>query len=132
MSEPLFNLEQFTTLVDGLDHPEGVAWGADGNWYAGGEAGQIYRIATDGAFTQVASTGGFVLGLALDGNHNIYACDLFQNKVFKASATGEVSVYSDGSADRKLSRRIIRYLPPMAISMSRVPAVSTRKTAAYL
>lgn len=101
MSEPLFNLEQFTTLVDGLDHPEGVAWGADGNWYAGGEAGQIYRIATDGAFTQVASTGGFVLGLALDGNHNIYACDLFQNKVFKASSTGEVSVYSDGSADRK-------------------------------
>ena len=101
MSEPLFNLEQFTTLVDGLDHPEGVAWGADGNWYAGGEAGQIYRIASNGAFTQVASTGGFVLGLALDGNHNIYACDLFQNKVFKASATGEVSVYSDGSADRK-------------------------------
>ena len=103
MSEPVFSLEQFTTLVDGLDHPEGVAWGADGNWYAGGEAGQIYRIATDGAFTQVASTGGFVLGLALDGNHNIYACDLGQNKVFKVSAAGDVSVYSDGSGDRKFA-----------------------------
>ncbi len=101
MSETVFSLGQFTTLVDGLDHPEGVAWGADGNWYAGGEAGQIYRIATDGTFSQIASTGGFVLGLALDGSHNIYACDLFKNKVFKISASGEVDVYSEGSADRK-------------------------------
>ena len=101
MSETVFSLGQFTTLVDGLDHPEGVAWGADGNWYAGGEAGQIYRIATDGTYSQLASTGGFVLGLALDGRHNIYACDLFQNKVFKISASGDVDVYSEGSADRK-------------------------------
>ena len=48
MSETAFSLSQFTTLVDGLDHPEGVAWGTDGNWYAGGEAGQIYRITSDG------------------------------------------------------------------------------------
>ena len=100
MTDTLFDLEQFTTLVDGLDHPEGVAWGADGNWYAGGEAGQVYRIGVDGAYTQVASTGGFILGLALDGEHNIYACDLFQNKVFKVSVGGDVAVYSDGSADR--------------------------------
>ena len=100
MTDTLFDLGQFTTLVDGLDHPEGVAWGADGNWYAGGEAGQVYRIGLDGAYTQVASTGGFILGLALDGEHNIYACDLFQNKVFKVSAEGDVAVYSGGSADR--------------------------------
>ena len=100
MSEPLVSLDQFSTLVDGLDHPEGVAWGADGNWYAGGEAGQIYRIAPDGNFSQIGSTGGFVLGLALDANHNVYACDLFQGKVFKVSPSGEASVYSEGSADR--------------------------------
>lgn len=100
MSEPLVSLDQFSTLVDGLDHPEGVAWGADGNWYAGGEAGQIYRIATDGNYSQIGSTGGFVLGLALDANHNVYACDLFQSKVFKVSSSGDVSVYSAGSADR--------------------------------
>lgn len=100
MTDTVFDLDQFTTLVDGLDHPEGVAWGADGNWYAGGEAGQVYRISADGAYSQIASTGGFVLGLALDGEHSIYACDLFQNKVFKVSAAGEVAVYSAGSADR--------------------------------
>ncbi len=103
MTDTVFNLEQFTTLVDGIDHPEGVAWGADGNWYAGGEAGQIYRISADGACSQLASTGGFVLGLALDGEHNIYACDLFENKVFKISAEGEVAVYSEGSASRGFS-----------------------------
>ncbi len=101
MSQTLFSLDQFTTLVDGLDHPEGVAWGADGNWYAGGEAGQIYRIAPDGGFTQVASTGGFILGLALDAQHNIYACDLFANTVFKITASGAVSPYSEGSPDRQ-------------------------------
>ena len=100
MTDSVFSLRQFTTLVDGLDHPEGVAWGADGNWYAGGEAGQVYRISTDGAFSQIASTGGFVLGLALDGEHNIYACDLVHNSVFRVSASGDVTVYSEGSADR--------------------------------
>ena len=40
------------------------------------------------------------MGLALDANHNIYACDLFQNKVFKVSADGSSSVYSEGSAER--------------------------------
>ena len=103
MSEPLASLGQFTTLVDGLDHPEGVAWGADGNWYAGGEAGQVYRIASDGTYSQIGSTGGFVLGLALDANHNVYACDLFQNKVFKVGADGDVGVYSEGSSDRPFS-----------------------------
>ena len=28
----------------GLDHPECITWGCDGYAYAGGEAGQIYRI----------------------------------------------------------------------------------------
>jgi sugar lactone lactonase YvrE len=33
------------TLVDGLDHPEGVCWDprAEVLW-AGGEAGQVYRV----------------------------------------------------------------------------------------
>ena len=29
---------------NGLDHAECIAWGCDGYAYAGGEAGQIYRI----------------------------------------------------------------------------------------
>jgi gluconolactonase len=41
---PLVPLSEFDLLADGLDHPEGVTWGPDGFVYAGGEAGQIYRV----------------------------------------------------------------------------------------
>ena len=34
----LNNDTQVSVLVDGLDHPEGIAWGLDGYAYAGGEA----------------------------------------------------------------------------------------------
>ncbi len=42
------NFEDFHTLVEGPDHPESVAWGPDGRYFAGGEAGQIYQIDPDG------------------------------------------------------------------------------------
>ena len=42
--------------------------------YAGGEAGQIYRVQLDGGFEQVAEvSGGFILGLAVDTDDVIYA-----------------------------------------------------------
>ena len=40
----LSNDKDISVFLDGLDHPEGVAWGPDGFIYAGGEIGQIYRI----------------------------------------------------------------------------------------
>ena len=72
----LNNDTQVSVLVNGLDHPEGIAWGLDGYAYAGGEAGQVYRIDIDrGEMVQFADTGGFVLGMALDAQSNIYVCD---------------------------------------------------------
>ena len=60
-------------LVDGLDHPEGVAYDhAAGVLYAGGEAGQVYAVdITEGSFREVARTPGFVLGLAVDGQGRV-------------------------------------------------------------
>ena len=55
-------LDRFLPFAEGLDHPEGVAWGPDGRIYAGGEAGQIYAIEADGTVEQLASTGGFLYG----------------------------------------------------------------------
>ena len=43
----LNNDTQISVFVEGLDHPEGIAWGLDGYAYAGGEAGQVYRIDVD-------------------------------------------------------------------------------------
>ena len=62
----LDNDTQISVLVDGLDHPEGIAWGLDGYAYAGGEAGQVYRIDIERReLKHFADTGGFVLGMWL-------------------------------------------------------------------
>jgi len=63
-------------LVDGLDHPEGVAWDPlDEVVYAGGEAGQIYRLGLDGARPEVVAVApDFVLGIAVDGGGRVVAC----------------------------------------------------------
>lgn len=103
MTNTLMRLDDFVPFVEGLDHPEGVAWGPDGFLYAGGEAGQIYRInLEDGQCEEIANTGGFVLGLCLDAASNVYACDHVKQCVFRISQAGEVSVYADGSPDRKM------------------------------
>ena len=61
-------------LVDGLDHPEGVAYDPDADViWAGGEAGQLYRV-TGGAVEEVARAPGFVLGLAVDGAGRLAVC----------------------------------------------------------
>ena len=86
--------------VEGLDHPESVATDAAGVVYAGGEAGQLYRIA-DGSVEEIGSTGGFVLGLALDRAGNVYACDLKRREVVRRDAeTAVISSYSVGSPER--------------------------------
>src|SRR6478752_2996664 len=63
-------------LVEGLDHPEGVCWDpASGALWAGGEAGQIYRVDLDGrSAEETARAPGFVLGLAVDGQGRLAAC----------------------------------------------------------
>jgi gluconolactonase len=99
----IMELDSFRPFVEGLDHPEGVAWGPDGYVYAGGEAGQLYRVRLeDGAFQEIANTGGFLLGLCLDAASNVYACDLDRRAVMRITQEGEVSVYSAGAPDRKM------------------------------
>jgi gluconolactonase len=96
-------IEDFAPFVHGLDHPEGVAVGPQGEVYAGGEAGQIYRIDLNGSSEQIATTGGFVLGLCLDGDGAIYACDLALGAVMRVDPDGTVSTYSSGAPDRDMS-----------------------------
>ena len=99
---PQLSLKDITILADGLDHPECVAWCPDGHLYAGGEAGQIYRISMNSNITQIASTGGFILGLCLDGSGNIYACDLKRQAVMLIDQHAQVTVYSNGTPERNM------------------------------
>lgn len=63
-------------LVDGLDHPEGVAWDPNaGILWAGGEDGQLYRVDVDArTWTEAARAPGFVLGLAVDRRGRVVVC----------------------------------------------------------
>jgi gluconolactonase len=98
----LTQITDFAPFIHGLDHPEGVACGPKGELYAGGEAGQIYRVELDGTHGEVGTTGGFVLGLCLDADANIYACDLAKHNVAKITPGGEVCVYSHGAPNRPM------------------------------
>src|SRR4029450_3233937 len=64
-------LDDFETLATGLDHPEGVGVGPGGAVFAGGEAGQIYRVGVGGAVDEIASTGGFIYGGGIDGSGDV-------------------------------------------------------------
>ncbi len=82
---PVLSLDHASTFYDGLDHPECVAVHPDGSVWAGGEAGQIYRIDADGKQAEeVANTGGFVLGLAFSPDASWLAvCDLKNQCVWR-------------------------------------------------
>jgi gluconolactonase len=96
------DLEAFETVATGLDHPEGVAVGPDGTLYAGGEAGQVYRIGPDGSVDELATTGGFVYGLALDAHSNVYACDFGNAAVLRIDPDGAITTHSNGTPDRPM------------------------------
>ena len=75
-----------------ISHPEGVAIGPDGWVWCGNQDGDILRIAPDASTVErVASTGGFTLGLAFDGDRALFSCDLRHAAVFRLDlASGEL------------------------------------------
>ena len=97
-------LDRCEVFVEGLDHPEGVCIDAAGTLYAGGEAGQVYRIDVDKREpVEVANTGGFLLGLCADGAGRLYACDVARAEVLRVDPRdGTVEVYSNGMPDRPM------------------------------
>lgn len=95
----MLTIQDCDIFADGLDHPEGVAFHKDGSLWAGGEAGQIYRITPDGQVEEVANTGGFILGLAFSpGCEWLAICDLGKKCVWKlVMSSMELSLFADGA-----------------------------------
>jgi sugar lactone lactonase YvrE len=79
-------------LYDGIaDHrfrnPEGVAVAADGRIWCGSSTGWVFRIEPDGSSAEaIATTGGFLLGIAFDRAGNLYVCDLLNTTVLRLPA----------------------------------------------
>lgn len=120
---PVLPIDRARVFFDGvfstprLQHPEGVAVAADGAVWCGTENGQIMRIAPDGgAIEEVASTGGFVLGLAFDGAGHLFACDLKHACVFRLD----------------LGRRHLARFTPPGIRIPNYPVVDRARGCLYV
>lgn len=101
--EPLLRLDQLEMFAHGLDHAEGIAVAPDGTIYVGGEAGQLYRVTADDGIEEVANTGGWLLGLAADGDGAIYGCDAAKRCVWRIDpASGTVEPFCEGTPERPL------------------------------
>ena len=85
---PEIPIEHFSVFASNLDHPECLAFDRDGLLWAGGEAGQVYRIDPDGRVETVAQLGGFCAGLAFSAADELFVCH---------SELGIVRVAADGS-----------------------------------
>jgi len=95
------SLSDLYVIAAPLDHPEGIAMGPDGELYAGGEAGQVYRIDREaGTAVEIANTGGFVLGLCHDRAGMIYLCNLDSTPAILRvdPATGAIDTWCDSAA----------------------------------
>lgn len=85
MSGSLPDELDYRVLARGLDHVEGICWDPRRRClWAGGEAGQIYRVELDGSWTVVSViAGGALLGLALGRDGDLYVCDPAGHRVWR-------------------------------------------------
>ncbi len=93
-----------TEFASGFDHAEGVCWEPTaGRFYAGGEAGQVYAVQLDGSMAKIADTGGFILGIAADGDGRLYVCDVGRRALVRVDPrNGTVEPVSGGIPGRQM------------------------------
>jgi gluconolactonase len=95
-------ISAFEVYVSGVDHPECVAFDRQGDLWAGGEAGQIYRVSADRKVRQVAALGGFCAGLAFSPADELFVCNP-QHGIVRVAPSGDFSVFATRAGDHKLA-----------------------------
>lgn len=85
----LVPIEQFEIFAEGLDHPEGLAFDADGDLWTGGELGQIYRITPKGKVHSVTTLGGFNLGLTFSARQELFVCNFKLGALIQLDRSGK-------------------------------------------
>ena len=88
--KPILDINKASVYFDGifsnprLQHPEGVAIDNAGFVCCGTENGEIMRIDKDKSkMICLASSGGFILGIAVDNQDNIFACEMKEAALYK-------------------------------------------------
>jgi gluconolactonase len=97
MASTLADALDYQVLATGLDHVEGVCWDATRRClWAGGEAGQVYRVGLDGTVNVVTVIeGGALLGLALDADGALYICDPGNHQVWRMDDDFAVAAFGE-------------------------------------
>src|SRR4051812_22978690 len=96
MPETEIPIERFEGFANGLDHPQCLAFDRAGTLWAGGEAGQVYRIDATGKPELVATLGGFNGGIAFSPrDHALYVCNPSHGLV-RVEPDGRHTVFARG------------------------------------
>ncbi|MEX0612544.1 MAG: SMP-30/gluconolactonase/LRE family protein [Pirellulales bacterium] len=99
---PEIPIDRFEVFAGGLDHPECCAFDRDGNLWAGGEAGQVYRIDPKGKTETIANLGGFCGGLAFSpDNRELFVC-VAGVGVVRVAKSGEHCVFATHAGGHKI------------------------------
>jgi gluconolactonase len=102
-SSPLIPIERFEIFATGLDHPECLAFDRDGYLWAGGEAGQVYRIDGRGTVETIANLDSFNGGIAFDPEDaGLIVCNPAQGLVRVDRRTGETRVFATHAGAHKM------------------------------
>jgi gluconolactonase len=99
--QPEIPIEQFEIFATAIDHAECVAFDQNGTLWAGGEAGQIYRITSDGKAQMVANLGSFCAGLAFSPADELFVCNPVLG-IVRVQSTGEFSIFATHAGEHKL------------------------------
>ncbi len=95
-------MKRFKSFAEGLDHPEGLAFDADGILWVGGELGQIYRIDARGKVKEIARLGGFCLGLTFSRKQELHVCNFKSAALIHINRRGRVLGCIERVGNRKL------------------------------
>jgi gluconolactonase len=98
---PIIPRERFSIFAGGLDHPECIAFDRSGDLWAGGEAGQIYRIDAKGTVRQVATLGSFCAGLAFSPGDELFVCHPASG-IVRVSADGKHELFASHAGDHRI------------------------------
>jgi len=100
-ASPELPIEAFQIFATNIDHPECIAFDRVGDLWAGGEAGQIYRIPPDGKAQLITTMGGYCAGLAFSPANELFVCNSSLGTV-KVRQSGEFSVFATHAGEHKL------------------------------
>jgi gluconolactonase len=98
---PEIPIEKFGIFAMRIDHPECIAFNRAGELWAGGEAGQIYRIPPDGNAQLIANMGGFCGGLAFSPGDELFVCNPALG-IVKVLPNGSFSVFATHAGEHKI------------------------------